>query len=321
MVENQIDVKVKQIKTDNRNEFKNFKLESFCDEKGISQKFSSLYTPEQIGVAKKKNRTLIEASRTMLNRVFKTRSQQIEETFHVTFDESIEAIRFTNTSVDEIRIDDSSRYLLMNLLKKMTHLDSIKSILNFHTTSFLVDVEGPSDPINTKGTKEHNVQDEEINHQPTEETSGNNTKTLVHITKLLVLEAAQSQDTNHALTSSYHVVQDRWSRDQHIKLVNIIGDPGKGMLTRSMVAKLIATSASECLFADFLFEIELKKVSKALKHLGRVDAMQEELNHFYKNKVWTLVPLTHGKIAIGSKFTNKKDEHGIVTKSKARLVA
>nr|GFC33928.1 retrovirus-related Pol polyprotein from transposon TNT 1-94 [Tanacetum cinerariifolium] len=41
-------------------------------------------------------------------------------------------------------------------------------------------------------------------------------------------------------------------------------DPGEGMLTRSMAVKLIAGSASECLFADFLTEIEPKKVSEAL---------------------------------------------------------
>nr|GEY86133.1 zinc knuckle CX2CX4HX4C [Tanacetum cinerariifolium] len=43
-------------------------------------------------------------------KVYKTRRQQIEETYHVTFDESMEAIRFTNTSVDEIGIDDPPRY-------------------------------------------------------------------------------------------------------------------------------------------------------------------------------------------------------------------
>ncbi|GKE84524.1 retrovirus-related pol polyprotein from transposon TNT 1-94, partial [Tanacetum coccineum] len=43
-------------------------------------------------------------------RVFNTRRQQVKETYHVTFNESMEAIRFTNTSVDEIGIDDSSRY-------------------------------------------------------------------------------------------------------------------------------------------------------------------------------------------------------------------
>ncbi|GKC23938.1 retrovirus-related pol polyprotein from transposon TNT 1-94, partial [Tanacetum coccineum] len=155
-------------------------------------------------------------------------------------------------------------------------------------------VEGPPDPTNTEGIQEQNVQDEQISNQPTEETSGNNTET-----------------------------SDRWSKDQHIELVNIIGDPGEGMLTRSMAAKLTAALASECLFVDFLFEIEPKKVYEALKHPRWVDALQEELNQFYRNKVWTLVPLPYGKIAIGSKwvFRNKKDEHRIVIKNKARLVA
>ncbi|GJZ95476.1 retrovirus-related pol polyprotein from transposon TNT 1-94, partial [Tanacetum coccineum] len=67
MVENQNDVKVKQIRTDNGTEFRNYELESFCDEKGISQNFSSPYTLEQNGAAERKNITLIEAARTMLN--------------------------------------------------------------------------------------------------------------------------------------------------------------------------------------------------------------------------------------------------------------
>nr|GEY39612.1 retrovirus-related Pol polyprotein from transposon TNT 1-94 [Tanacetum cinerariifolium] len=81
-----------------------------------------------------------------------------------------------------------------------------------------------------------------------------------------VLDVTQSHISNQASTSSYHVPQDRWSRHQHIELVNIIGDLGEGMLTRSMAAKLTAASASECLFTDFLSEIEPKKVSEALKH-------------------------------------------------------
>ncbi|GKC24295.1 retrovirus-related pol polyprotein from transposon TNT 1-94 [Tanacetum coccineum] len=67
MVENQNDVNVKQIRTNNGTKFRNTKLESFCDEKGISQNFSSPYTPKQNGVDEKKNITLIEDARTMLN--------------------------------------------------------------------------------------------------------------------------------------------------------------------------------------------------------------------------------------------------------------
>ncbi|GJX88276.1 retrovirus-related pol polyprotein from transposon TNT 1-94 [Tanacetum coccineum] len=97
--------------------------------------------------------------------VFNTKRQQIEETYHVTFDESMEAMRFTNTSVDEIGIDDLSRY--------------------------------PPD------------------------------------------EFLQEDDP-----SSYP------------------GNPGKGMLTRSMAAKLTVASTIECLFADFLSKIEPKKNKK-----------------------------------------------------------
>ncbi|GKE52680.1 retrovirus-related pol polyprotein from transposon TNT 1-94 [Tanacetum coccineum] len=74
--------------------------------------------------------------------------------------------------------------------------------------------------------------------------------------------------------------QDRWSRDQHIELVNIIGEPTEGMLVRSMAAKLTATSASECLFANFLSKVKPKKVSEALKHPGWVDAMMEAIRIF-----------------------------------------
>nr|GEV63620.1 retrovirus-related Pol polyprotein from transposon TNT 1-94 [Tanacetum cinerariifolium] len=44
---------------------------------------------------------------------------------------------------------------------------------------------------------------------------------------------------------------------------------------------------------------------------------------FYRNKVWTLVPLPYEKTAIGSKwvFRNKKTKHGTTIKNKARLVA
>ncbi|GKA01870.1 retrovirus-related pol polyprotein from transposon TNT 1-94 [Tanacetum coccineum] len=62
------EVRVKEVRSDNGTEFRNHKLEEFCDENGISQNFSSPCTPEQNGVAERRNRTLIEAARTMLNK-------------------------------------------------------------------------------------------------------------------------------------------------------------------------------------------------------------------------------------------------------------
>nr|GEX21611.1 hypothetical protein [Tanacetum cinerariifolium] len=88
----------------------------------------------------------------------------------------------------------------------------------------------------------------------------------------------------------------RWSQDKHIEMVNIIGNPGAGMLTRAMAKQLSAASAHECHFIDFLFEKEHKK---------------------------TLVPAPYGKTIIDSKwvFRNKRDKTRNVIKNKARLVA
>ncbi|GJY80653.1 retrovirus-related pol polyprotein from transposon TNT 1-94 [Tanacetum coccineum] len=310
---------------------RNHELESFCDEKGISQNFSSPYTPEQNSIAKRKNRTVIEAARTMLNgsvfskhfwteavriacyiqnrsiivkrhdktpyeifreriphisyfhmfgylvfihnhkdhlgkfdakaddgyflgysfvlkafRVFNTRRKQVEETYHVTFYESMETIRMIQYQANF----NISYYVIpygcsLSEIPQENHVPEVIAT-NKPDIPLTEDTEGPPDLINTEGTHEQNVQNEKIITQPTAGPSGNNT-------------------------------ENRWSKDQHIELVNIIGDPGEGMLTRSVAAKLTAASTYECIFADFLSKIEPKK--------------------------------------------NKKDEHGITTINKARLVA
>nr|GEW06107.1 putative ribonuclease H-like domain-containing protein [Tanacetum cinerariifolium] len=65
-LENQISLKVKVIRSDNGTEFKNHDLNQFCGIKGIKREFSVPRTPQQNGIAKRKNRTLIDAARTMM---------------------------------------------------------------------------------------------------------------------------------------------------------------------------------------------------------------------------------------------------------------
>ncbi|GKD36410.1 putative ribonuclease H-like domain-containing protein, partial [Tanacetum coccineum] len=50
----------------NGTKFKNRFMNQFCEMKGIKREFSIARTPQQNGVADRKNRTLIEAARTML---------------------------------------------------------------------------------------------------------------------------------------------------------------------------------------------------------------------------------------------------------------
>jgi transposase InsO family protein len=65
--QNKFDFKVKKIRSDNDIEFKNTQEEDFLDEEGIKHEFLAPYTPQQNGVAERKNRTVIDMARTMLD--------------------------------------------------------------------------------------------------------------------------------------------------------------------------------------------------------------------------------------------------------------
>nr|GEX23383.1 ribonuclease H-like domain-containing protein [Tanacetum cinerariifolium] len=65
-LENLKEPKVKIIRCDNGGEFRNKEMNDFCSRKGIKREFSNVRTPQQNGVAERRNKALIEAVRTML---------------------------------------------------------------------------------------------------------------------------------------------------------------------------------------------------------------------------------------------------------------
>ncbi|GJX41358.1 retrovirus-related pol polyprotein from transposon TNT 1-94 [Tanacetum coccineum] len=383
-------------------------LISFCDERGISQNFSSPYTPEQNGVAERKNRTLIEAARTMLSgyvfskqywteavattcytqnrstiikrhlktpyeifhgripnidflyvfgcpvyihnhkdylgkfdektddgyflryslvskafKVFNTRRQQTEETYHITFDKSPDAIKFAKPTEDYLIFLYSETYPPDEF--SHSYEPSQKYQVNNNTAPFIDPYESLESDTNKSSDQidqnDHPVLNDEIlNDDQTEHSPQDNDNNIIE--NLTTNEIGQNsksspeaEDASGTDTSPIQVnpsvsipnttssaPQDKWTQNKHIELVNIIGSPGSGMLTRAMAKELGVASAHECLFVDFLSEEEPKRDSEALKHLGWVDSMQEELNQFAKNKVWTLVHAPYGKTIIGSKW-------------------
>jgi transposase InsO family protein len=72
--QNKFDAKVKKIRSDNKTEYKNTQVEDYLDEKCIKHEFLAPYTLQQNGLAERKNRTLIEMARTMLDE-YKTLDQ------------------------------------------------------------------------------------------------------------------------------------------------------------------------------------------------------------------------------------------------------
>ncbi|GJT18735.1 retrovirus-related pol polyprotein from transposon TNT 1-94 [Tanacetum coccineum] len=157
-------------------------------------------------------------------RVYNTRRQQIEETYHVTFDEGMEAIRFINTLVDEIGIDDSSRYPLDEFL----HEDdpSRQYQVDFDISYYVI----PHGQSLTELTQQNHVPELIVPNEP---------------------DVSLTEDT-----------------EDPPDLLNIKGIHEQNFLMHAY--KKHDCQAYSCL--------------SALKHRGWIDAMQEELNQFYRNK-------------------------------------
>jgi hypothetical protein len=96
---------------------------------------------------------------------------------------------------------------------------------------------------------------------------------------------------------------------------NILRSIQRGVTTRSRLATF-------CEHYSFISSLEPLKVDEALDDPDWTISMQEELNNFTRNEVWELVERPKQNV-IGTKwfFRNKQDEHGVVTRNKARLVA
>ncbi|GKA06974.1 putative ribonuclease H-like domain-containing protein [Tanacetum coccineum] len=98
-IENLVDNTVKIIKSDNETEFKNKVMDDFCREKGTKREYSVARTPQQNGVAERRNRTLIEAARTILGK-FNGKS---DEGFFVGYSLSSKAFRVYNTRTRRVK--------------------------------------------------------------------------------------------------------------------------------------------------------------------------------------------------------------------------
>ncbi|KAI3510703.1 hypothetical protein L1887_17836 [Cichorium endivia] len=115
----------------------------------------------------------------------------------------------------------------------------------------------------------------------------------------------------------------KWTKDHPRS--RIIGETSAGVLTRAQQKAnqtALFSKMEFCMFNSFISKIEPKTVKVALDHADWVQAMQDELNEFERNKVWRLVPTPKKASILGMKwaFRNKLDKEGNVIWNKARLV-
>ncbi|GJW61327.1 retrovirus-related pol polyprotein from transposon TNT 1-94, partial [Tanacetum coccineum] len=272
-IENLDEVRVKELRSGTGTEFRNHKLEEFCDERGISQNFSSPYTVEQNGVAERRKRTLIEAARTMLNSLNLLKQfweEAINNTYYtqnrciivkrhgkIAYDvfrgrsPDDEAISKSSTKGDEINFNENKSFLDDEFLIPRNKVSQC-----FGNDDYFAYVPA-HDPLTINNIS---ILD--------------NLKTLelLRIKSLSSLKPVNNVEPSPTIISSSTevfidppILQDRWSREKHIELVNILSEPHDGVTTRSRIRDSKAASAHECLYLNFLSKIEPNKLIEALE--------------------------------------------------------
>ncbi|GKA25923.1 putative ribonuclease H-like domain-containing protein, partial [Tanacetum coccineum] len=349
-IENLVDKKVKIIRNDNGTEYKNHVMDEFCREKGIKREYSVARTPQQNSVAERKNRTLIEAARTMLDdsKLPTIFWAEAVSTACYWLPGSISNVSagIQGASESIISSQQDQDCIFMPIWKDASYFedDSLKSV----NDAQLQDQDGIHDECTFQ---DDGIDDHQVNTASPQVCTGSG--------EISTATPEINTATSEGLMGPIPTTEDTQEEDQSIDLGNlspsyavsstphtrihkdhpidhVIGDVQSSVQTRRMT-----TSYSElgflsaiyegkthqdlhtCLFACFLSQEEPKRVSKALSDPAWVEAMQEELLQFKLQNVWVLVDLPKGHRAIGTKwvYRNKKDERGIVVRNKARLVA
>ncbi|GJR05996.1 retrovirus-related pol polyprotein from transposon TNT 1-94 [Tanacetum coccineum] len=295
----------------------------FCNTNGITHNFSASCTPQSNGVVKRKNKTLQEMSRTMLN------EQSLPQKFWCNAADTstyilnrilirsilgktpYELLRGIKPTLDYFRVFGSKCFIL-NTKDYFTKFDP-KSyegvflgysqnskayiILNKHTRkveeSLNVTFDETPPPSKTSPLVDDNLDEEEA----------------IKVTEKKNLE----NDIVDETLEIDEIVNIKESRNHPLE--NVIGNLNQRTLR--------SQAQNQSNFFCFISTIEPKNVNEALGDESWIVAMQEELNQFVANDVWELVPQPRNMTIIGTKwvFRNKLDENGIVSRNKARLVA
>ena len=366
--QNEFELKVKKIRSDNGSEFKNLQVEEFLEEEGIKHEFSAPYTPQQNGVVERKNRTLIDMARTMLGE-FKTPecfwSEAVNTACHainrvylhrLLKKTSYELLTGNKPNVSYFRVFGSKCYILVKKGRNskfapkavegflLGYDSNTKAYRVFNKSSGLVEVSSDVVFDETNGSPREQVVDlddvdeedvptaairtmaiGEVRPQEQDERDQPSSSTMVHpptkddeqVPQVEALDQGGAQDDQvmeeEAQPAPPTQVRAMIQRDHPVD--QILGDISKGVTTRSRLVNF-------CEHYSFVSSIEPFRVEEALLDPDWVLAMQEELNNFKRNEVWTLVPRPKQNV-VGTKwvFRNKQDEHGVVTRNKARLVA
>ncbi|GJU82378.1 putative ribonuclease H-like domain-containing protein [Tanacetum coccineum] len=325
-------------------EFKNRDIIEFYGSKGIKREYSNAKTPQQKGVAERKNRTLIKAARTMLADLF------LPNTFWA---EAVSTACYVLNRMLVIKPQNKTPYELITVNKaNKTAGPKEANHSAFKSSEAKNRDEKPNGDTGPKTNEELKYQEdqaflEELKRLKRQGKEANDAaeafrKEFAHCTEDLLLQAGatRANSTNTVNTISTPISTASPSRffsaggpdlpnndqdDSQIPaLEEIYDNPNDRIFTNASYddegAVADFTNLETIMNISYVPTSRIYSIHPTTQILGDPTSAVQTRSKI--QKVWILVDLPFRKKAIGTKwvYRNKKDERGVVIRNKARLV-
>nr|GEU36363.1 retrovirus-related Pol polyprotein from transposon TNT 1-94 [Tanacetum cinerariifolium] len=285
----------------NGTEFVNQTLRDYYEEVGISHETSVARSPQQNGVVERRNRTLIEAARTI-----------IVEAIHVDFDE-LATMAFEQHSSGPTLNDTTPGTISSGLVRtsspSTSYVPPSRNDWNLLFQSMFDELRNPLLSVANQAPKVI-APIAEVIPQVDADSTGSPSSTTVN-------QDATSPSKSLTTTEIQSTVIPQDVRDDNLdmEVAHMGNDPLFSVPIPEVTSEQSSSTTSP--------QSKPNTYKEALTQSCWIEAMQEELNKFERLEVWELVPRPDQVMVITLKliYKVKLDELGGILKNKARLVA
>nr|GEV55846.1 retrovirus-related Pol polyprotein from transposon TNT 1-94 [Tanacetum cinerariifolium] len=265
------------------------KSEDTIFDPGIRHETSTSRTPKQNVIVKRRNRTLVEAARTMLS------AAKVPLFF---WDKAIATACFTQ-----------NRSLVVSKSSAVTTADAPHQSQQQHTTQST----STTEPIK----KMHKLKKTNLSTSFVHRYKNEGRHRHVMLIRQTCIHFINDTLLNIVGKKIIHCSEHRWKKDHPLE--QVIVNPSQSIRTR----RQLETDGEICMFALTVSQTEPKNIKESMADSVWIEAMQEEIHQFERLDVWELVdrPLCKNVINLKWLWKNKCDKENTVIHNKAHLVA
>lgn len=331
-VENQLDTKIKSLRSDNGKEYVNETFDKFCKDSGIRRQFTVPYSPEQNGMSERMNRTLVERAKCLLIDAKvpkKFWAEAVSTAAYLINRSPTKAIDYKTPEEKWTGVKPNIKNIRVFGCRAFVHVPKEKRLKWDSKANELIFVGYCPE---SKGYRLYDEKSGKIIRSRDvvflEENIDKNFSLMPITSNLESGESNMKEDSNTNLndsSSSYDSIstaKENVSDDENYVPDQIVTlNPSFTRNLRPRKGKSIPTYI--CM-SDHEQE-DPQTIKQALESDNKLDwqrAMDSEYSSLLKNNTWTLTELPVGKKIIPCKwvFKTKLDADGNVSKYKARLV-